>query len=129
MYNGLARTIYIRCIYGIFGREITEYMVIRCIYGSGQPYVYKWFWPTLPMTYIRRAKYKRHRPWKLLSANFSSTGGRQDKTPFKAGKTKPHTNPKHAHLNTLWLASLALCWVGKQKNEAPQTFYHLVQSH
>ena len=36
---GLARTIYIRCIYGIFGREITEYTVI---YG-----VYIRFWPTL----------------------------------------------------------------------------------
>ena len=38
---GLARTIYIRCIYGIFGREISEYTVI---YG-----VYIWFWPTLSM--------------------------------------------------------------------------------
>jgi tRNA splicing endonuclease len=27
-YVGLARTIYIRCIYGIFGREITKYTVI-----------------------------------------------------------------------------------------------------
>jgi len=38
---GLARTIYIRCTYGIFGREITKYMVI---YG-----VYIRFWPTLHM--------------------------------------------------------------------------------
>jgi hypothetical protein len=36
---GLARTIYIRCLYGIFGREITKYMVI---YGE-----YIRFWPTL----------------------------------------------------------------------------------
>jgi hypothetical protein len=36
---GLARTIYIRCIHGIFGREITEYTVI---YGA-----YIRFWPTL----------------------------------------------------------------------------------
>ena len=38
-YLGLARTIYIRCIYGIFCREITEYTVIYgvYIYGSGQP--------------------------------------------------------------------------------------------
>ena len=36
---GLARTIYIRCIYGIFGRGITKYTVI---YG-----VYIRFWPTL----------------------------------------------------------------------------------
>jgi len=28
LYVGLARTIYIRCIYGIFGREITKYTVI-----------------------------------------------------------------------------------------------------
>jgi len=35
----LARTIYIRCVYGIFGREITIYTVI---YG-----VYIRFWPTL----------------------------------------------------------------------------------
>ena len=36
---GLARTIYIRCIYDIFGREITKYTVI---YGA-----YIRFWPTL----------------------------------------------------------------------------------
>ena len=36
---GLARTIYIRCIYGIFGREIIKYTVIHGkIYGSGQLY-------------------------------------------------------------------------------------------
>ena len=35
----LARAKYIRCIYGIYGREITEYTVI---YG-----VYLRFWPTL----------------------------------------------------------------------------------
>ena len=38
---GLARTIYIRFIYGIFGRESTKYTVI---YG-----VYIRFWPTLHM--------------------------------------------------------------------------------
>ena len=38
---GLARTIYIRCIYGMFGREIIKYTVI---YG-----VYIRFWPTLQM--------------------------------------------------------------------------------
>jgi hypothetical protein len=36
---GLARTIYIRCICGTFGREITKYTVI---YGA-----YIRFWPTL----------------------------------------------------------------------------------
>jgi len=39
VYLGLARTIYIRFTYGIFGREITKDTVI---YG-----VYIWFWPTL----------------------------------------------------------------------------------
>jgi hypothetical protein len=36
----LARTICIRCIYSIFGREITRYTVIYSvyIYGSGEPY-------------------------------------------------------------------------------------------
>ena len=38
IYIGLARTIYIRCVYGIFGREITIHTVI---YG-----VYIRFWPT-----------------------------------------------------------------------------------
>jgi len=40
MWVGLARTIYIRCMYGIFGREIAKYTV----------YVYDW--PTL---YVRHA--------------------------------------------------------------------------
>ena len=38
---GLARTIYIRCIYGMYGRGITKYTVI---YGA-----YIWPWPTLQM--------------------------------------------------------------------------------
>ena len=38
-YSGMARTIYIRCIYGMFGREITKYTVI---YGA-----YLRFWSTL----------------------------------------------------------------------------------
>ena len=40
---GLARTIYIQCVYGIFGREITKYMVI---YG-----VHTRFWPTLSISF------------------------------------------------------------------------------
>ena len=39
VHVGLARTIYIWCVYGFFGREITRYTVI---YG-----VYIRFWPTL----------------------------------------------------------------------------------
>ena len=38
-FLGLARTIYIRCVYGIFGREIIKYTVM---YGA-----YTRFWPTL----------------------------------------------------------------------------------
>ena len=47
---GLARTIYIRCIYGIFGREFTKDTVI---YG-----VYIRFWPTLHMLGIWRMFYE-----------------------------------------------------------------------
>jgi len=36
---GLARTIYTRCIYGIFGKKTTKYTVIHG--------VYKQSWPTL----------------------------------------------------------------------------------
>jgi hypothetical protein len=36
---GLARNIYVRFIYGIFGRKITEYTVIYCVYIR--------FWPAL----------------------------------------------------------------------------------
>jgi hypothetical protein len=32
IYLGLARTIYIRCVYGNFGREITIYTVIYGVY-------------------------------------------------------------------------------------------------
>jgi len=39
IFIGLARTIHIRCVYSIFGREFTKYTVI---YG-----VYIRFWPTL----------------------------------------------------------------------------------
>jgi hypothetical protein len=38
--------IYVRCKYGVLGREITKYMVI---YGE-----YIWFWPTLLVRYVVR---------------------------------------------------------------------------
>ena len=41
---GLARTICIRCVYGVFGRETTKFMVI---YG-----VSIWFWPALVITHF-----------------------------------------------------------------------------
>jgi hypothetical protein len=44
LQRGLARTIYIRCIHSIFGREVTEYAVV---YGA-----YIRSWPTLFMTKI-----------------------------------------------------------------------------
>jgi hypothetical protein len=48
IYVGWARTIYIRCIYGVFAREITKHtgMYGIYIYGSGQPYIYgvQYFW-------------------------------------------------------------------------------------
>jgi hypothetical protein len=51
IYLGLARTIYIRCIYGNFGRENTKYTVIYGVYIRFWPTLYipinVWFWPTL----------------------------------------------------------------------------------
>jgi len=47
-----ARTIYIRCIYGIFGNDITKYTVI---YG-----VYIRFWPTLFMPQYTRGFTQNH---------------------------------------------------------------------
>ena len=59
-FLGLARTIYIRCIYGTFGWEITEYTVI---YG-----VYIRLWPTLLCSYQDTAKYGLcHRPFFLYT--------------------------------------------------------------
>ena len=43
-YLGLARTIYTRCTYGIFGLEITKYTVYI--------YVYIRFWPTLLLLHL-----------------------------------------------------------------------------
>jgi hypothetical protein len=37
LYVGLARTIYIRCMYGNFGREITKYTVIHGAYVRFRP--------------------------------------------------------------------------------------------
>ena len=55
---GLARTMYIRLIYGIFGREITKFTVI---YG-----VYIQFWPTLLMcNYSTRAVCDHVHDWVL----------------------------------------------------------------
>jgi hypothetical protein len=67
---GLARTIYIRCIYGIICREITKYTVI---YG-----VFILFWPTLqncihvPLstTQVANPIYKRAYPCRFTHSSF-----------------------------------------------------------
>ena len=43
VWIGLARAVYIRCLYGNIGREITKYTVIYGIYiRFGQPYIRTW---------------------------------------------------------------------------------------
>ena len=46
-YIGLARTIYIRCKYGIFGRKSTKYKVTYGVYGPvlANPRCDPWGWP------------------------------------------------------------------------------------
>jgi hypothetical protein len=67
-YVGLARTIYIRCIHGVFGREITKYTVI---YG-----VYIRFWPTLTicltLTVLSRDRLARRYPSALQARSVSA---------------------------------------------------------
>ena len=46
---GLAKTIYIQCIHGNFGREITKYTVIYCVYIR--------FWPTLQMLHQNKTQW------------------------------------------------------------------------
>ena len=47
----MARTIYLRCIYGIFGREIFKFIIFEnVIYG-----VYIRFWPTLVLSQFKTA--------------------------------------------------------------------------
>jgi hypothetical protein len=55
---GLARTMYVRCIYGIFGREITKHMVM---YG-----VCIQFWPTLHFAAFECTPSKRTGPILLV---------------------------------------------------------------
>ena len=64
----MARTIYKRCIYGIFGREITKYTVIYGVFIQCWPTVRVHgvivrFWPTLNMNvhedWLRAYKYSR----------------------------------------------------------------------
>jgi len=80
---GLARTIYIRCMYGIFGREITTYTVI---YGA-----YIRFWPTLHITY---------KSLKLLHVSHASSAG--EETTRKWWGTC--LAEQHLHLKGGWLS-------------------------
>ena len=47
VWTGLARTIYIRCKYGIFGRKSTKYKVTYGVYGPvlANPRCDPWGWP------------------------------------------------------------------------------------
>jgi len=56
-YVGLAKTKDIRCVYGVFGRDISKYTVVYgvYIYGSGQPYVFVPTWNTTSLTGTWRA--------------------------------------------------------------------------
>jgi hypothetical protein len=64
-YVGLARTIYTRCMYCIFGREITKYTVI---YGANLR-----FWPALHICVRRRRRKRRRRlPWPMPGRRGSS---------------------------------------------------------
>ena len=56
---GLARTIYIRCTYGIFGLKITKYTVYM--------YVYIRFWPTLGMWELLTGSVSHYKLWSTLS--------------------------------------------------------------
>jgi len=92
---GLARTIYIRCLYGIFGREITKYMVI---YG-----VYIRFWPTLLIcshTNAGKAKLYRCCP-RLVVPCCPEWSCRTDKNPRQYLRKRSHFDtryPKTPHL-------------------------------
>ena len=76
---GLARTIYVRCEYGIFGREDTEYMII---YG---PYI--WIWPTLAAGDV---------PCALL--NSVILNGRQDRQDCKRSQKTAQTGLEQGRL-------------------------------
>ena len=56
LFVGLARTIYIRCVYGIFGRESTEYTVhvYMVLANPACIPVNVWFWPSLDVYAIRK---------------------------------------------------------------------------
>ena len=75
-YVGLARTIYIRCIYGTFGRKISKYTVI---YG-----VYIRFWPTLPI--------RPHFSWPVNVDNGGSIDA-HNQLHLKAPYSQPPTLP------------------------------------
>jgi hypothetical protein len=66
---GLTKTINIRCIYGIFSREITKYTVLTVhLHGSGQTYIYIYIY--IPSLYATLLCY---RVYHLLTFPFYAT--------------------------------------------------------
>jgi hypothetical protein len=52
--------IYIRCVYGIFGRDFTKYTVFTAfMYGSGQPYMYTIHNACIPMESLMTFTYEQ----------------------------------------------------------------------
>ena len=92
----MARTIYIRCIDGLFGREITKYTVI-CGHMR--------FWPTLATTHAymhSTQKCRAHKCWQLryTCANFD--------TEYRRTKhAVPHT---HAYMHSTQKCRAHKCW-------------------
>jgi hypothetical protein len=60
IYIGLVRTIYIRCIYGILGREITKYTVIYSVYIRFWPtlHICVWLWPAQLLIVVHRHRHR-----------------------------------------------------------------------
>jgi len=81
---GLARTIYIRCTYGIFGLEITKYTVYI--------YVYIRFWPTLHWSHEKTPALLQCR-----ARGAALRAGIGHKQNLKHTHTHTHTQARHTH--------------------------------
>jgi len=57
MRLGWARTIYVRRMYGIFGREIPKYMFIHGVCNPGQPYIFTYM-RCIHCTFCRVGRYE-----------------------------------------------------------------------
>ena len=121
LYIGLARTIYIRCIYGIFGSGITKYTVI---YG-----VYIRFWPTLLIHTECRIKIKSKN---MDGRNIANIYSKQYRSHPAGQKTKTFAGcyPKgvvsgtwgasvvHGFYRVRLFVSKLPCWIFFRKHEA-----------